>query len=276
MTKLSLKKDVLPHVLVVLVFIILCAVFYNPAVFGNKELRQNDVFQGIGAGKEAIDYRENTGEEALWTNSMFSGMPAYLINTQWSGDLINYIQKLVTLGLPAPARYTFLSLVCFYILLLVFDVRHLLAAAGALAYGFNSFNIIFIEAGHLWKVMALVYMPLVVAGIHLTVKGNRIWGFLLTSLALSLQIRSNHIQITYYLFLLMVIYSIFIAYKAFNEKDLNNLLKTYVFLSLAAILALGTNLGKIWSTYEYGMFSIRGASELSSANSSGGLDRGYA
>jgi len=276
MIKLSFKKDVLPHVIVVFAFIILSVIFHSPSVFSNKELSQNDVFQGIGAGKEAIDFREKTGKEALWTNSMFSGMPTYLINTYWSGDLMRYPQQLITLGIPAPARYTFLALVCFYIMLLVFDVRPILAAAGAIAYGFNSFNIIFIEAGHIWKVMALVYMPLVVSGIHLTIKGKKYWGFILTALALSLQIRSNHIQITYYLFLLMVIYSIFIAYKALKEKDLKNLLITYGFLSMAAILALGTNLGKIWSIYEYGKVSIRGASELSSASSSGGLDRGYA
>ena len=203
MIKLSFKKDILPHVIVVFAFIILSVIFHSPSVFSNKELSQNDVFQGIGAGKEAIDFREKTGKEALWTNSLFSGMPTYLINTYWSGDLMRYPQQLITLGIPAPARYTFLALICFYILLLVFDVRPLLAAAGAVAYGFNSFNIIFIEAGHIWKVMALVYMPLVVAGIHLTVKGKKYWGFILTALALSLQIRSNHIQITYYLFLLM-------------------------------------------------------------------------
>jgi len=276
MIKISVKEDILPHAIVIIGFILICIIFYSPAVFDNKELIMNDVFQGIGGGKEVIDYRAKTGEEALWTNSMFGGMPAYLINTQWSGDLMNYVQNLATIGLPAPARYTFLALVCFYILLLVFDVRPLLAAAGAIAYGFNSFNIIFIEAGHLWKVMALVYMPLVVAGIHLTVKGNRVWGFLLTALALSLQIRSNHIQITYYLFLMMVIYSIFMAIKAFKDKDLKNLLVTYGVLSLAAILALGTNLGKLWSIYEYGNYSIRGPSELSSSGSSGGLDRDYA
>lgn len=276
MIKISFKEDVLPHVIVVLVFVILSVAFHSPGVFGNKELSQNDVFQGIGGGKEAIDYRANTGEEALWTNSMFSGMPTYLINTYWSGDLMRYVQQLVILGLPAPARYTFLALICFYILLLVFDVRPFLAMAGAIAYAFNSFNIIFIEAGHIWKVMALIYMPLVVAGIHLTVKGKKYWGFILTALALSMQIRSNHIQITYYLFLLMVIYSIYIAVKALKEKDFKNLLITYGVLSLAAILAMGSNLGKIWSTYEYGKVSIRGASELSSASSSGGLDRGYA
>jgi len=250
MIKISVKDDILPHAIVIIGFILICIIFYSPAVFDNKELIMNDVFQGIGGGKEVIDHREKTGEEALWTNSMFSGMPAYLINTQWSGDLMLYFQKIVTIGLPAPARYTFLAMLCFYILLLVFEVRPLLAAAGAFAYGFNSFNIIFIEAGHIWKVMALAYMPLVVAGIQLTVKGNKIWGFLLTTLALSLQIRSNHIQITYYLFLMMVIYSIFIAIKAFQDKDLKNLLVTYGVLSLAAILALGTNLGKLWSIYE--------------------------
>jgi len=120
MIKLSFKEDVLPHVIVVLIFIILSVAFHSPAVFGNKELSQNDVFQGIGGGKEAIDYRAKSGEEALWTNSMFSGMPTYLINTFWSGDLMRYTQKLLTLEIPAPARFTFLALICFYILLLGF------------------------------------------------------------------------------------------------------------------------------------------------------------
>ena len=123
MRKLNFRSDVLPHLVAVIVFLLAVVVFYYPMFFENKSIYQNDVLQGVGGGQEASVFRKATGEEALWVNSMFSGMPAYMINTYWSGDLVKYIQNVITFGMPSTASVTFLSLISFYVLMLVFGVR---------------------------------------------------------------------------------------------------------------------------------------------------------
>lgn len=275
----SAFSQTVPHILAVIIFLLLTVLFYFPLIFQNKALNQNDINQGLAAGKEIADYRDATGDEALWTNSMFGGMPAYLINIRWSGsEVLNKIEKIISFGLPTSARETFLSLICFYILLLAFGVRPSLAIAGAIAYGFSTFFIISIEAGHIWKVRAIAYAPLVVAGVHLTYLRKYWLGLGLTALALALEINSNHVQITYYLALILLIYATVQFITSLLAKEFKPFLTASVTLIFAAALAVGANLGKLWSAYEYGAYSIRGESELTSATSakSTGLDRDYA
>ncbi|MBX2969577.1 MAG: YfhO family protein [Cyclobacteriaceae bacterium] len=274
----TVKQKALPHLLAILIFILLTVIFYSPLFFEGKILNQNDVNQGIASGSELAAFRQKTGEEGLWTNSMFSGMPAYLINLRWSGsEPLTIIEKVISLGFPNSAKETFLSLVCFYILLIVFGVRPSIAIAGAIAYAFSTYFIVSIEAGHLWKMRAIAYAPLVLAGVHLAYTKKFLWGFALTALALALEINSNHIQITYYLGLMLVIYGIVQLIFAVREKEVKSFFIASAFLVGAVVLAIGANLGKLWSTYEYGKYSIRGKSELTSnTQSSGGLDRDYA
>jgi hypothetical protein len=274
----TVKQKALPHLLAILIFILLTVIFYSPIFFEGKILNQNDVNQGIASGSELAAFREKTGEEGLWTNSMFSGMPAYLINLRWSGsEPLTIIEKVISLGFPGSAKETFLSLVCFYILLIVFGVRPSIAIVGSIAYAFSTYFIVSIEAGHLWKMRAIAYAPLVLAGVHLAYTKRLLWGFAITALALALEINSNHIQITYYLGLLLVIYGIVQLIFALREKELKTFAVASVLVGAAAILAIAANLGKLWSTYEYGKYSIRGKSELTSnTQSSGGLDRDYA
>ncbi len=276
MSSININR-VLPHLIAVAVFLVVTVAYYSPIFFDGLQIRQNDILQGQGAGQEIVEFREETGEEALWTNSMFGGMPAYLINTQWSGDLTKYVYKVSTLGLPAPARHTFLAMICFYVMMLVFGVRPYLAIAGGLAYALNSFNIVSIEAGHGWKVVAMAYMPLVLAGVQLVLKNKVMWGVLLTALALALEIGANHLQVTYYLAITFFIYGISLVVFAIKDKQLPQLLPKVGWLVVAAVLAVGANLGKLWSSYEYGKYSIRGKSELTGAGKGGsGLDRDYA
>lgn len=274
----TVKQKALPHLLAILIFILLTVIFYSPIFFEGKILNQNDVNQGIASGSELAAFREKTGEEGLWTNSMFSGMPAYLISLRWSGsEPLTIIEKVISLGFPNSAKETFLSLVCFYILLIVFGIRPSIAIAGAIAYAFSTYFIVSIEAGHLWKMRAIAYAPLVLAGVHLAYTKRLLWGFALTALALALEINSNHIQITYYLGLMLVIYGIVQLIFAVREKELKAFAIASVLVGGAAIVAIGANLGKLWSTYEYGKYSIRGKSELTSnTQSTGGLDRDYA
>lgn len=274
----TVKQKALPHLLAILIFILLTVIFYSPIFFEGKILNQNDVNQGIASGSELAAFREKTGEEGLWTNSMFSGMPAYLISLRWSGsEPLTIIEKVISLGFPNSAKETFLSLVCFYILLIVFGIRPSIAIAGAIAYAFSTYFIVSIEAGHLWKMRAIAYAPLVLAGVHLAYTKRLLWGFALTALALALEINSNHIQITYYLGLMLVIYGIVQLIFAVREKEFKSFSITSALLVGAVVLAIGANLGKLWSTYEYGKYSIRGKSELTSnTQSTGGLDRDYA
>ncbi|WKZ58410.1 MAG: YfhO family protein [Cyclobacteriaceae bacterium] len=274
----TVKQKALPHLLATLIFILLTVIFYSPIFFEGKILNQNDVNQGIASGSELAAFREKTGEEGLWTNSMFSGMPAYLISLRWSGsEPLTIIEKVISLGFPNSAKETFLSLVCFYILLIVFGIRPSIAIAGAIAYAFSTYFIVSIEAGHLWKMRAIAYAPLVLAGVHLAYTKRLLWGFAVTALALALEINSNHIQITYYLGLMLVIYGIVQLIFAVREKEIKSFFISSTLLVGAVVLAIGANLGKLWSTYEYGKYSIRGKSELTSnTQSTGGLDRDYA
>lgn len=270
-------KKILPHIIAVAVFLILNVVMYWPLLMENKSLNQNDILQGAGANQEIVDFRAETGEEALWTNSMFSGMPAYLINVKWSGELTVYLQKALSLWLPSPASQTFVAMLAFYMLLLVFKVNPYLAIGGGIAYGLNTFFLISVEAGHIWKVSAISWMPAVLAGIILAFRKQYLWGFILTAVAMALEIRSNHLQITYYLLLVVLLFGIFQLISAIKNKTLPDFAKAIGVLSIAVLLGVGANIGKIWTAYEYGKYSIRGAAELSTnQESSGGLDRDYA
>lgn len=279
MPKIDFKKQVLPHLVAVIVFLIVTIMFFSPMFFENKTLQQTDVLMGLSSGQELKEYRERTGEEALWTNAMFSGMPAYLISIRYQGEaIIDFLQNLYSFWLPRQAEVIFKGFLSFYILLVIFGVRPYLAIAGALAYGLGTFNIVSLGAGHIWKVEAIAYMPLVLAGIHLTYRGKLLWGFTLTAVALALEIDSNHLQITYYLLLVVLIYGIAMLVDAIQKKDLKPFITQSLILILAAALGAGTNLGRLWNTYQYGQYSTRGPSPLSESVASGddeGLDRDY-
>ena len=152
---IDFKRDLLPHLLAVLFFLVLTVAYFTPIFFEDKVLMQYDVQQFQGASKELADFREKTGDEALWTGSMFSGMPAYLISTQYPGDLIQHVQKLMMAGLPAVAANLFVTLLCGYILMVVLGMRSLLAVAGAIALSFTSYNLVILEAGHNSKSFAI-------------------------------------------------------------------------------------------------------------------------
>ncbi len=278
MARLNFRQQVLPHIIAVVVFLIVTILFFSPMFFSGKVIEQYDVSQGVASGQEIKEYRERTGQEALWTNSMFGGMPAYLINIKYQGEgIINFFQKVYSFGFPRQAEVILKCFLSFYIMLVIFGVRPYLAIAGAIAYGLGTFNIASLEAGHIWKIEAIAYMPLVLGGIHLTYRGNLIWGFTLTALALALEIDSNHLQITYYLLITVIIYGAAMLMGAIRKKQLQPFLIGSGVIVMAALLAVGTNFGRIWNTYQYGQYSTRGPSALvkEDASSESGLDRDY-
>jgi len=278
MNKVDFKKHILPHIIAVAIFFIITVLFYSPLIFESKTMGLHDVQQGVGGGHEASEFRKTTGEEALWTNSMFGGMPTYLINTSWGDTALKYTLRIFELGLPSPASVTIVAMICFYILLIVAGARSWIAILGAIAFGMSSFLLISIGAGHIWKVRAIAFAPLVIAGFYLLFeKNNRLWGFALSAFGLSLEIFSYHLQITYYLMLLLLIYGVSILYFTIKEKTYQQLLTNIGIVVLAVILAVATNLDRLWSTYEYGKYSTRGKTELTVDNTDveSGLDRDY-
>lgn len=277
--KINFTRQVLPHIIAVVVFLVVSISFYQPLTLGNKTLAQSDIIQGKGAVSEILEYREQ-GENILWTNSMFSGMPTYLVALRYSGEqIISQLMEFSGSYLPRPADITFEGMISFYILLLAFSINPYIAIVGAISYGLSSFNIISLEAGHNWKVEAMAYIPLFLAGIHLLFSGKKIWGFTLTSLGLALQIYSKHPQITYYLLLLTIIYGITQLVFAYREGRLRQFF-TYVGIAvLAAMVGVGCNLGRLWNIAEYGRYSIRGGTELtinSDDENDSGLKKSYA
>ncbi|MGV3540353.1 MAG: YfhO family protein [Rufibacter sp.] len=274
------KRHALPHLLVLLFFLLLVVAYFSPIFFDGKSLMQHDVVQFQGGAKEIADYRAKTGEEALWTNSMFSGMPAYLISVQFSGDLFQYVHSIFTAGLPLVASNIFITLVCAYIMFLIFGLRPMLAAVGAIAYAFVSYNFAILEAGHNTKSLAIAYLPLVLGGLWYAYRKNIWLGAALFMFGLTMHIRMNHLQITYYLLLIVLIFGIVELVTWAKEGRIGDFFKRTVILGVAALLAAGVSFGRIYTTAEYGKYSIRGASELTqgkdAAEVGSGLDRDYA
>ena len=274
----SIKK-LLPHLLVLVGFVIISLAYFSPVLQG-KQLFQNDIKQYIGMSKQQKDFRAETGEETYWTNGAFAGMPTYQLGAKYPH---NYIKKLdLTLRfLPRPADYLFLYLLSFYILLIVLKVDFKLAALGALAFGFSTYLIIILGVGHNSKAHAIAYMPLVISGILLTFQRKYSYGFLLTAIAMGLEIVSNHFQMTYYLLLLVIVLGVVYFVDAYKKKILPHYFKSVGVLVLAVMLSIGLNATGVLATQEYVKESTRGKSELT-INADGtpkeatsGLDRNY-
>jgi hypothetical protein len=279
MKKIKFQTDVLPHTLAVGVFLIVTILFFNPVFFGNKTISQGDITQFLWGSKELRDYRSATGEEGLWSNSMFSGMPAYMVNMEWSDGIVAGMKNVLSFFLPHPVRNIFLAFVCYYIMLLAFRVRPYLAVAGALAFGLSSYMIIGLSAGHNARIGAIAFMPLVVAGIHLAFSGRRVLGLGVSAAALALHLRENHIQITYYLLIIVVGYGVVQLAYAWKQKSLAEYFKTIAVLVGAALVAAGTFFGPMWAVTELSQYSTRGKSELVSKSvdtAGSGLPKSYA
>jgi hypothetical protein len=262
MKKIKFSEDILPHGIAVLVFLIVTVTFFNPVFFDNKIINQSDIHQHIGSSKSLRDYRAATGKEGLWTPSMFSGMPAYLVNMDWSTGPVTAIKRVLTLFLPHPVNNIFLAFISYYILLLAFRIRPWLAIAGALAFGLSSYVIIGLSVGHNARIGAMATMPLVMAGVHLAFSGQRFRGFALTAVGMSLHLRENHLQITYYLAMIIGVYGLINLILAVREKQLKDFGLNVIILFPAVALAIGTVFGQLWSVSEYTTYSIRGPSEL--------------
>ena len=268
------KKEILYHFLSIVLFLSITVYLFIPIFFEDKIVNQHDIEQWKGSSKEVKDFWNKTGDEPLWTNSMFSGMPAYLIDVKWDNNLILGIHKIVSLGIPHPINYIFISFISFYIMLLVFKVRIPLSIIGSIIFTLSSYMIIGILAGHNARIGSIAFIPLILAGVHLGLTRNIKIGFLITMTSLALQIRVNHLQITYYTLLILLIYGISFLIYSYKENNLKRDLINIGILSVAALISIGTFFGELWSIAEYSKYSIRGPSEIQTNEK--GLSKDYA
>jgi hypothetical protein len=278
MKKINFVKDVLPHCIAIAVFLLVTFFFFNPIFLENKALNQQDIQQWEGSSKSMRDYRERTGDEPLWSESMFSGMPGYLVSVEWGNKAVGYLKSVLAFKLPHPICNIYLAFVCYYIMLCAFGIRPYLAIAGALAFGLSSYMIIGLSVGHSARIGAIAFMPLVMAGIHLAFTDRRILGFGVTAAGLALHFRENHLQMTYYLMIIVSVYGLIQLILFIKEKKAVEFAKSIAVLIPAVLIAVGTFFGPMWAITEYSTYS-RGKSELTSTQiteQSDGVGKTYA
>lgn len=278
----SILKNAWPHIAIVAIFAVISFVYFSPILEG-KELPQGDNTQAIGSAHELSEFAQETGDASMWTNSMFSGMPAYQIKADNTSNVFGHINKITRLGLPyGTVSILFLYLLGFYVLLLTLKTDKLVAAIGALAFALGSYNIIIIIAGHITKAYAIAIMPIVVAGVLTIFRGNRIAGGILTTVAFGMELAYNHIQITYYLGLMLMVLIIAEIIMTIKSKAYKEFGKSVGTMAAAIVLAILPGTVNLWTTYEYSEFSTRGKSELKAPETnteqkaSSGLDKDYA
>ena len=248
------------HALVVSGFILISLLFYYPVLSG-KVLIQSDIRQYEGMSRQLKEYRAETGKETYWIDNAFGGMPTYQLGAEYPADFFNPIYRFFRL-LPRPAHILFLYLFGGYLLFLILKIPWHTALFGALAFGFSTYLLIILQVGHNTKALAISFFPFVIGGMILLFRTNYFWGFLLTTLSLSMQIRANHYQMTYYLLFLMGIFVIVWGVEALKKKAFKSFLKPIAILFLSGIFALGFNATPLLATAEYAKFSTRASSEL--------------
>lgn len=253
-------KQFAPYLGVLLGFVLVALIYFSPVLEG-KKIYQNDIKQFIGMAKEVNDFRAEFDEEPYWTNSAFGGMPTYNLSAYYPHDYIKQIDTWLRF-LPRPADYLFLYFLGFFVLMLSLKVDWRLAVLGALGFGFSTYYIIILGVGHNAKAHAIAYMPLVLAGILLVLR-NKYWlGFVVTMLAMALEINASHPQMTYYLFFMVLILGAVYLWEAIQNKTVPEFAKKIGILIIAVALAVGTNASSLMATKEYSEFSTRGKSEL--------------
>ena len=273
-------KEYLPDLLVVIIFAVISFAYFFPADVDGRILYRHDASAGRGAGQETAEYHERTGKVSRWTNATFSGMPTYQTAPSYkSVSVLNQAVKAYHLWLPENVWYVFAYLLGFYILLRAYDFRRALAVLGSIIWAFSSYFFIIIAAGHIWKVMALAYLPPLIAGIVLSYRGKYLWGFIVTAIFAAFEVDANHVQMTYY-YLFIILFMI-IAYlvDAVRKKTMKQFMKATAVCAAGALIGVLMNISNLYHTWQYAQESMRGKSELVKKNvanqTNSGLDRDY-
>lgn len=277
---MNIWKRSLPDILAVLLFAVLSFAYFFPADTEGRILYREDHAAGRGANKELNEYKQQTGESTRWTNSLFCGMPTYQMGPSYESDtILRDVSTVYRLGLPGEVSYVFLYLLGFYILLRAFNFRQALAALGSIIWAFSSYFFIIIAAGHIWKVLALAYLPPMIAGIVWAYRGKYLWGLVVLAIFTALEINANHVQMTYYyLFVIFFMALAFLA-DAIKNKTWKNFGKATAVCIIGAAIGICINLPNLYHTWEYGQESMRGKSELvkkdNGNQTNSGLERDY-
>ena len=273
-------KEYLPDLLVVIIFAVISFAYFFPADVDGRILYRHDASAGRGAGQETAEYHERTGKVSRWTNATFSGMPTYQTAPSYkSVSVLNQAVKAYHLWLPENVWYVFAYLLGFYILLRAYNFRRALAVLGSIIWAFSSYFFIIIAAGHIWKVMALAYLPPLIAGIVLSYRGKYLWGFIVTAIFAAFEVDANHVQMTYY-YLFIILFMI-IAYlvDAVRKKTMKQFMKATAVCAAGALIGVLMNISNLYHTWQYAQESMRGKSELVKKNAANqtnsGLDRDY-
>ena len=274
-------KKILPDLIAIALFAVLSFAYFFPADLDGRILFQHDSSAGVGAGQEATEYYEATGERTRWTNSLFGGMPTYQIAPSYdTTQPLNWVEKAYRLFLPEYVQLTFILMLGFYILMRAFGMSAWLSALGGIIWAFSSYFFILISAGHIWKFITLAYIPPTIAGMVLVYRGKWLWGSVLTALFVALQIKSNHVQMSYYFLFVMLFMAIAYGVEAYKAKQLPRFWKATGVLVIAGLIGVATNLSNLYHTYSYSKETMRGKSELvfegdAAQQTSSGLNRDY-
>lgn len=273
-------KKWLPDVLAVVLFALISFAYFFPADIEGKILYRHDSAASKGLGREMAEYKAQTSEVTRWMNSVFSGMPTYQSAPEYTSTKgVQGALSVYHLFLPENVWYVFAYLLGFYILLRAFDFRQSLAVLGSIIWAFSTYFLIIIAAGHIWKVMALAYLPPMIAGVVLSYRGKYLWGFIVTAIFSAFEVNANHVQMTYY-FLFVILFMI-IAYlvDAIRKKELARFGKATAVCAAGAVIGICLNLSNLYHTWEYSKETMRGKSELVKKDvanqTSTGLDRDY-
>ena len=277
---MEILKKYLLDIVAVVVFAVISYAYFMPATIDGRILYQHDASAGRGATQELAAYREKTGETSRWTNATFSGMPTYQTAPSYkSTSVLSAAEKVYHLWLPNYVWYVFAYLLGFYILLRAFDFRRSLAVLGSVIWAFSSYFFIIIAAGHIWKVMALAYLPPMIAGVVLAYRGKFVHGLILTAIFSAFEIYANHVQMTYYYLFIILFMVIAYLVQAVREKQMTRFLKATLACVIGAALGICINLSNLYHTWQYGQESMRGKSELVKKNTANqtnsGLERDY-
>ena len=266
------------HIAILAAFVVICFIYFSPVLQG-KAPAQSDVIQSKAMQKEIMEYKEKDGKGPLWTNQMFGGMPAYQIWVQYAYNGATYGIALITKALPNPVGTVLLLLVGAYFLFITLKVNPWLAAAGAIAFAFTTYNFVLIATGHSNKALAIGFFAPIIASIFMTLRGRYLLGASLTALFLALEIRANHVQMTYYLFLSLLILVGIELYQAYKNKTLPAFGKAIGYLAGSVVLAVMINASLLWTTSEYAAETNRGKSNLtdtSATKEKAGMSKDYA
>ena len=270
----------LPDILAVVLFAVISFAYFFPADIEGRILYRHDSSAGRGAGQEMEEYMQRTGERTRWTNALFGGMPTYQMAPSYnSTTVLSKAGDAWHLWLPENVWYVFAYLLGFYLLLRAFDFRWYLAMLGSVIWAFSSYFFIIIAAGHIWKAIALAYLPPLIAGVVLTYRGKYLWGLVVTSVFAALEVSANHVQMTYYYLFIILAMVIAFFIEGIRNRKYRHLLKASAVCVAGAAIGICLNLSNLYHTWLYGQESMRGKSELVKENAanqtSSGLDRDY-